>query len=283
MEKEIEGKKKLNILAKILIVIILIIGLLYFWMHFFEPKIIMVKDFILTNEKIPKEFNGFKIVQFSDIHFGRTTNEKELNKVVDKINEIEPDIVLFSGDLFDPYITLSDNNINFLKDALKKINANLKKYAVYGDQDFNNKEQYEEILKEADFEILNGENKKIYYNGTQPIYLSGIGSISKNTPDYSKAFKKDEDGLQLFLSHEPGVIIDVKNNADFIFSGHTLGGLVRLPFIGGIIKNPNSLGYEQGMYNEGDATIFVNNGIGTEDYSLRLFNFPSIYCYRFKS
>ena len=58
MEKEIEGKKKLNILAKILIVIILIIGLLYFWMHFFEPKIIMVKDFILTNEKIPKRIKG---------------------------------------------------------------------------------------------------------------------------------------------------------------------------------------------------------------------------------
>ena len=95
-------------------------------MHFIETKIITVKDFILTNEKIPKSFNGFTIVHFSDIHFGRTTNEKEVNKVVDKINEIKPDIILFSGDLFDPYITLSENNINFLTEAFKKLNANFR-------------------------------------------------------------------------------------------------------------------------------------------------------------
>ncbi len=283
MEKEKIVKKKLNIFVKILIILIIFSILLYIWMHYIETKIITVKDFILTNEKIPESFNGFTIVHFSDIHFGRTTNEKEVNKVVEKINEIKPDIVLFSGDLFDPYINLSDNNIEFLKNAFENIHANLKKYAVYGDYDFINKEKYEEILKYANFEILNGENKAIYYNGNEPIYLSGISSITKNTPDYSKAFSKEKDGLQLFLSHEPGVIIDIKNNTDFIFSGHTLGGLIHIPFIGGIKKQQNSLHYERGKYLEGNTTIFVNNGIGTEDFSLRLFNLPTIYCYRFKS
>lgn len=88
--------------------------------------------------------------------------------------------------------------------------------------------------------------------------------------------------MQLFLSHEPGVIIDVKNETDFIFSGHTLGGLIRLPFIGGIKKNQNSLSFEKGKYLEGKTTLFVNSGIGTEDISLRLFNYPTIYCYRFQ-
>ncbi len=283
MEKNKEIKKKLNPLIKIIITIVILIILGYCWMHFIEPKIIIVKDYNLSSTKIPKSFDGFKIVHFSDIHFGRTTNEKEVNTVVDKINEIKPDIVLFSGDLFDPYINLSDNNINFLKDAFSRINAKLKKYAVYGDYDIQYKEKYDEILNNANFEILNGENKAIYYNGNVPIYISGASSISKTTPDYSKSFKKDKDGLQLFLSHEPGVIMDVKANADFIFSGHTLGGLIRLPFIGGIKKATNSLNYELGKYTEGNTTLFVNNGIGTEDYSLRLFNFPTIYCYRFKA
>ena len=280
MEKK---QKKLNLFTKIILIIIIISILIYGWMHFIETKIITVKDFILTNEKIPKSFNGFTIVHFSDIHFGRTTNEKEVNKVVDKINEIKPDIILFSGDLFDPYITLSENNINFLTEAFKKLNANFKKYAVYGDHDFDNEETYANILKNANFEILNGENQKIYYNGNEPIYISGINSITKKTPDYSKAFSKEKDGLQLFLSHEPGVIIDIKNNTDFIFSGHTLGGLIHIPFIGGIKKQQNSLHYEKGKYLEGNTTIFVNNGIGTEDFSLRLLNLPTIYCYRFKS
>ena len=277
------AKKKLNIFMKIFIIIFIIIISLFIWMHFIETKIITVKDFILTNEKIPKSFNGFTIVHFSDIHFGRTTNENEVNKVIDKINEIKPDIVLFSGDLFDPYINLSDNNINFLKESFKKINANLKKYAIYGDHDIENKEKYDEILKESNFELLNGTNQKIYYNGNEPIYISGIGSITKNTPDYSKAFSKEKDGLQLFLSHEPGVIIDIKNNTDFIFSGHTLGGLTHIPSIGGIKKQQNSLNYERGKYLEGNTTLIVNNGIGTEDFSLRFLNFPTIYCYRLQA
>ena len=278
-----DTSKKINPLIKILIILLLIIIIIYSWMHFIEPKIITVKDYILTNEKIPKSFNGFTIVHFSDIHFGRTTNEKEVNKVIAKINEMKPDIVLFSGDLFDPYITLSDNNITFLKEAFSNINAKIKKYAVYGDQDITNKDKYTEILNTANFDILNGTNNKIYYNGNIPIYISGISSISKEQPDYSKAFKKDQDSLQLFLSHEPGVIMDIKNQADFIFSGHTLGGLIKIPFIGGIIKQENSLNYESGKYIEDKTTIFVNNGIGTEDFSLRLFNFPTIYCYRFKA
>lgn len=283
METEIITKKKLGILPKIFIIIVIIITLAYIWMHYIETKLIIVKDYQITNEKIPKSFNGFKIVQFSDIHFGRTTNEKEVNKVVTKINEIKPDIVLFSGDLFDPYINLSDKNIEFLKESFSKINANLKKYAVAGDQDFTNKEKYEEILKSANFELLNGENKAIYYNGPNPIYISGISSITNTSPNYSKAFKKEKDGLQLFLSHEPSVIMDVKNNTDILFSGHTLGGLIRLPFIGGIKKKNNSLNYESGKYLENNTTIFVNNGIGTEDYSLRLFNLPTIYCYILKA
>ena len=229
--------KKFNIITKIIIILVLLIVLVYCWMHFVETKLIVVKDYILINEKIPKAFNGFTIAHFSDIHFGRTTNEQEVNKVVDKINEMKPDIVLFSGDLFDPYINLSDDNINFLKDAFKNINANIKKYAVYGDHDLENKEKYDDILNYANFELLNGENKTIYYNDNNPIYISG---------------------------------------------SHTLGGLIRLPFIGGIKKNQNSLSFEKGKYLEGKTTLFVNNGIGTEDISLRLFNYPTIYCYRFQ-
>ena len=283
MEPEIKVKKKLSLLSKILIILVLSVVLLYVWMHYIETKIITVKDFVLTNEKIPKSFDGFTIVQFSDIHFGRTTNEKEVNKVVEKINDIKPDIVLFSGDLFDPYITLSDNNINFLKDSLKKIKVNFKKYAVYGDKDIENKDKFDLIMKESNFEILNGENKAIYYKGNTPIFISGISSITKNAPDYSKAFKKSQDSLQLFLSHEPSVIIDIKNQADFIFSGHTLGGLVNIPFMGGLFKQENSLNYESGKYLEDKTTLFVNNGIGTENYSLRFLNFPTIYCYRLKA
>ncbi len=274
-------KRKLGIIPKIFIVITLIIISLFLWMHFIEPKLIVVKDYAITNNKLPKSFDGFTVVLFSDIHFGRTTNEVEVTNLVNKINECKADIVLFAGDLFDPYINLSDNNIEFLKTTLSKINANLKKYAILGDNDYLDENNFQAIMKEANFHILDGKNEAIYYKGNTPIYISGISSITKNQPDYTLAFKKDVETLQLFLAHEPQVILDVENNSDIVFTGHTLGGLVRIPFYGGLRKTNNSLSYEKGKYLINNTTMFVTNGIGTEDISLRFLNIPSFYCLRF--
>ncbi len=276
----VENKKKMGVISKIFIFLVIIVILIYSWMHFIEPKFLVVKDFVISNKKIPSSFEGFTIVLFSDIHFGRTTNEKEVNKVVDKINECKPDLVLFSGDLFDSYINLSNDNINFLKEALSKIQANIKKYAIKGDQDYLNEEAFTDIINSSGFELLDGKNKPIYFKSNTPIYISGVSSVTKNTPNYTEAFKKENDGFQLFLSHEPIVIEDIKNQTDVLFSGHTLGGLLRLPFIGGLIKKDNSSSFEKGKYQDGKTLIFVSSGIGTETYSLRLFNLPSIYCYR---
>lgn len=278
-ETEVIIKRKLGIIPKIFLFLLVIIVVLFTWMHFIEPKLLIVEDYSIESKKIPSSFKGFTIVQFSDIHFGRTTNEKEVLKIVDKINECKADIVLFSGDLFDSYIQLSDTNINFLKDAFKKINSNIGKYAVMGDQDYLNKDAFEQILEDGQFKILNGNNEAIYYQGNTPIYINGISSITKNKLDYSKAFIKEQNTFQLFLSHEPSIFDNIKNKADVVFSGHSLGGLIRLPFNGRIIKKDNISKYEKGKYIIDNSTLFVSNGIGTENYSLRFLNVPSIYCY----
>lgn len=280
-DTEVIVKKKLGLFPKILLGVIFLLLFLFAWMHFLEPKVLIVKDEILQHEKLPDSYNGFTIVHFSDIHFGRTTNEQEVEELVKKINECKADVLLFSGDLFDSYINLSDANIEFLKASFQKLNARLKKYAVFGDQDYLNESAYESIMKESGFEILNGTNQVLYYHGNTPIYISGVSSITKQVPDYTEAFKKDSDSLQLFLSHEPSVIQDVKHRADYVFSGHSLGGLIRIPFLGGIVQFENTNGYETGKYLVDQTTLFVSNGIGTQEFSLRFFNFPSFYCYRF--
>ena len=104
--KEEEKQFKLKLLPKIGIFLIILICLLISYMFYVEPKLLTTKEYPIINEKIPDSFNGFKIVQFSDLHFGRSTNENEVEKVVAAINENKPDIVVFTGDLFDAYINL---------------------------------------------------------------------------------------------------------------------------------------------------------------------------------
>lgn len=282
MEELETSKTKFGIIPKIFLGFLLFIGLVFSYMYFIEPKLLVTNEYAVIDEALPSSFNGFKIAHFSDLHFGRTTNEKEVLTVVQKLIEMKPDIVVFTGDLFDSYITLSEDNKNFLKQEMSKITSTIGKYAVMGDSDYLDEDAYKDIMTNSGFTILDNKNIPIFYQGNTPIYLSGVSSISKGNHDYTKALSKDLEGIyyQIFLSHEPISFSSVKSFANLILTGHSLGGLIHIPFVGGMIKKNNVGDYLAGKYTSGSATMYVSNGIGTEDLSLRFFNTPSINLYR---
>lgn len=281
LETEERTTEKKKILPKIGITFLLIILGIYSYMKFIEPKQLKIKEYAIINEEIPSNFEGIKIIQFGDIHFGNSTNEKETKKVIEKIIELKPDILVFTGDLFDPAINLTEANSNFLKEELKKTTAPLGKYAIKGDNDYLNITSFEDIFTGANFKILNNENIPIFYKGNTPIYISGIPSISKKEQDITKALEKEnKNTYQILLTHEPIIFDEVKNETNLVLAGHTLGGLIRIPLIGGIIKQNNIGEYEEDHYQKGKSTMYITNGIGTEKTPLRLMNKPSISLYR---
>ena len=137
----------------VLLIIVLIIssGLLY--SRFIATKGIIVKEYKVINNKITDSYHGLKVVHLSDVHYGSTIYEKELNKIVNKVNEIKPDIVVLTGDLI-------DNRVNFDKDIiikyLSKIEAKLGKYAVSGNHDIPI-DDYNYIIKESGFVSLDNK------------------------------------------------------------------------------------------------------------------------------
>ena len=276
-----ETPKKPRILLKIVIGIVILIGIFFLYAFKVEPKLLKVTEYTLVNEKLPESFNGLKIVQFSDIHFGVSTGEKEMNQVIDKINYLKPDILVFTGDLFDDSINLTTSDMEYLTSALSKLNANIVKLAVKGDEDYLDENSFTDIFTKANFKILESENLPIYYESDIPIYISGISSITKNKYDLTKAFKKENtNNLQIFLVHEPVIFDDVQNETDFVLSGHSLGGLIRLPFINGVYKESNTGDYQKGIYKQKNSTLIVNGGIGTQKISARFNNIPEINLYR---
>ena len=279
MIEENETKKKLGLLPKIGIGIFIFIVLLFVYMFFWEPKQLEIMEYPIIHESIPESFNGFKIVHFSDIHFGTTINEKELENIVDKINLLKPDILVFTGDLFDNTVNINENTKNKIEEILKKTTSKLGKFAIKGDQDYSDS-RFEEIMVNAGFQILKNQNVPIYFNGVTPIYIAGIPSISKQEQNLGDALTKEENAYMILLMHEPILFDDVTNTTNLVLAGHSLGGLIRIPKIGGLIELDNVGKYQKGKYQKGSSTLIVSSGLGTQKIQARFFNYPSIELYR---
>lgn len=283
-ETKEETVKKLSLIQKTGIVILGILILFFCYARIWIHSFLIVEEFPIIEESLPSNWNGFKIAHFSDIHFGKTTNELEIDNLVEKINSTKADIVVFTGDLLDESIILPEKSIDYLKDSLKKITANLMKLAVPGDNDYINSELFQEIMTEAGFQILDNQNVLVLQNGTSIMQIAGISSIQKSEYDVTKSFESSETNIdyKILLAHEPEILDEVSNEEiNLILSGHSLGGLIRFPYIGNIWKKNYTSDYQKGKYQKDDTTMYVSSGIGTEIYNYRTFNTPSISLYRF--
>ncbi len=277
-------EKHSNKLITLLILIVIIIGGIICYSRFIGTKGLEVIENSIVDSELPGSFNGFKIVQFADIHYGQTTSINDIKKMVTKINELKPDIVIFTGDLFDNDIKVTEDDINKLKEELSKIDANLNKYAVKGDNDYSNESDYETVIRYAEFTILDNSNELIYLKDSTPIKIVGTTSLIKSDIDYNSAYNilgDEEQYFTILLTHEPNIINEIESyKTNILFTSNSLGGLINIPFVGGTFKFKGSDNYIKGYYKVNKTKMYVNSGIGTSNYNFRLFNKPSINLYR---
>lgn len=272
----------------VILSIVTIMSLTLLYSRFIATSGLNVKEYKVVNSKITDSYHGLKIVHLSDVHFGSTINKNELEKIVNKVNELKPDIVVLTGDLLDERLEYDQNVII---EELKKIEAKLGKYAVNGNHDVPI-ETYNYILNECGFKNINNTYELIYNNSNQPIIISGISS---NYIDNSNIISKTEmftnyitnlssDDLPIYsilLIHEPDFIdnLDLKNY-DLILSGHSHAGQIRLPFIGKIFTPYGAEKYYDEYYKVNNTDLYISSGLGTSRIKFRLFNRPSINFYR---
>ena len=182
MEKEslIEKKehKRLFKFIKITITTLLIITLFLLYSRFISTSGIDVKEYKVT-VNTEYDFNNIKVVHISDIHYGRTTNKKQLEYMVNKINETKPDLVVFTGDLIDKDTKLTENIKKELTETLKKINSKLGKYAIKGDHDYKFSE-FDKIITDAGFTNLTDTYDLIYNQSNIPLMIVGFNSNLKS-------------------------------------------------------------------------------------------------------
>lgn len=280
----IEQKTKNNKLKKILIFLIIIIILFVTYSRYICPKFININENKIESNIIANSFHGLKIIHFSDLHYGTTIDTKQLNKIVEKINKYNPDIIFFTGDLIDKNIIITEENKKDIIDALNNLEPSLYKYAIYGDEDINN-EYYNEIMTSSNFKILNNESTLLYYKDNTPIVITGFNTIDSN-PNYTilTDYVNEIDissYYKIVLVHEPDSIDNFINyNPNLVLSGHSLGGLIEIPGFKPLFLNKNSEKYYKEYYKINNTEIYISNGLGTSNINYRFNNTPSFNLYR---
>lgn len=274
--------------VKIVFLLIVVISSICLYSRYLGTKGLITKEYGIVDSKLPKNFYGLKIVQISDIHYKVTTTKEDLENIVNEINLLKPDIVLLSGDLFDKDIKYTEKDYKDIKKLLKKIDYNIGKYAIKGEDDLNIK-NWDNIINDSNFINLNDSYDYIYSNGIEPILLVGISSNYKNN-NINKTLKdiynktNTEYKYSILTIHEPDIIDDIDySKFNLIFTGHSHNGQIVLPFIGGIIKDKYSKNYIDNYYDLGNTKMYVSSGIGTSKYKFRLLNKPSINFYRLRN
>lgn len=272
-----EEKKDSSVLIKLLKFLFIVGLIMLLYVRFIGTSGLQIKEYSIVDENIPAGFDGLKIVQLSDIHYGTTVNKNKLEKIVDKVNMLKPDIVIFTGDLYDNSILVNDKIVDEISSTLNKIEANIGKYAVIGNHDYSN-DIYEDIITKSGFTYLKNASKIIYNDNNEPIEIVGYDDAWMGKPDYNIELTSN---YKIALIHEPDEIDNIKDKEfNLVFAGHSHGGQVRLPILGSLFTPQGAKKYTNDYYEVGNTKMYVSYGIGTSMLKVRYFDRPSINLYR---
>lgn len=237
---------------------------------------VVVKKIKMFITGLPETFQGFKIVQISDLHIGQMMTGLMLEEIVDKVNSLEPDLVAITGDLVDG----STNKLLNELVSLKKLKAKKGIYFVTGNHEYySGVEEWIPEIENMGIKVLNNESIKIKKN-YDFLYLSGVTDHeAKNfSKEYAADFKKTFSGLhkdkkKILLAHQPVAAKEASEyEADLVLSGHTHGGQI-WPF-GYLVYLQQP--YLKGLYQYKNTKLYVNQGTGCWGPPMRLGSFNEI-------
>ena len=282
------------------IIVLVCITLIFISIIMYFIKKIDVTKYTISNEKIPEEFNGFKILQLSDFHSEgyRDTTEK----LIDKVKNINPDIIVMTGDM----VSWDMENIEEAKILVESLAEIYPIYYVDGNHEhlaeilrLSRYNSFLDFMHELGVTTIKNDCIKLH-KGNESINLYGINiPLDSATALYVNKFqleknyvektlpKADSEKFNILLAHTPTFIKQYSQwGADLVLAGHMHGGIARIPFTNiGLLSPGRTIfpKYAAGKFKVKDSIMIVNRGIGTSSFKLRIFNNPEITVLTLKS
>lgn len=202
-----------------------------------------------------------KIVQLSDVHISTLMTEDKVEKIVNKVNATNPDIIVLTGDIVDTKTKFANEAI----DELKNLKANYGIYYVLGNHEYyHDTENIIQKLKDIGFKVLINENDTVKINDKPILNIAGVADLMGNKMGFLKPnIDKTLEGIDtniptILLSHQPKIIDQTQDKPiDIILSGHTHGGQI-FPFsLAVLLDQPFIKGLHKINHNQ---IIYINQG-----------------------
>jgi len=260
--------------AKLIVLTILLIALCPFL--YWQNNDLVVSRYTYSSVLLPASFDGFTIVQISDLHnacFG-----EDQKNLLAAISRQEPDIIVITGDLINSDDQDMENAMAFVDGAT----AIAPVYFISGNHDLFTEDTcaLRDQLIDAGVIVLENEITTIQNEGGDSFNLIGLSDANLADDTLSNLCAEIENtDLTILLAHKPQFFEEYSDNdVDLVLSGHAHGGQIRLPFIGGVFAPEQGFfpKYTAGKYQIQDTTMIVSRGLGNSVLPFRLFNRPDI-------
>ena len=277
----------MNVIKKILIIllviIILVVSLVYDSIYV-APSRFNVRYETLTSASIPEQLNDINILYFTDLHYGNLMNGQRLYKLTKTINDLCPDVILFGGDLISDQ-SYDQDQIDELTNALASLNAPLGKFAIYGEYDHQQIDLVNNILYNADFEVLANSYIRLRNKGSQSIIIAGIDCPIGNYDNVDLTFSNiSSTSYNLILAHTVDTCLKLpEDKCDYFITGHTHGGQINY-FLNTTYKVEDATLAISGKHQINNSYIMdISNGVGSIGSSTRFLAYPEVVMYTLKT
>lgn len=249
---------------------------------FREPHHPVAKHVDLRLARLPEAFDGFRIAQLTDIHFGPYMNGEGLWRAIEKAQPFRPDLVALTGD-FVSHPFGKPNGVEGARHAEPAADVlsqwkGVPMVACLGNHDhWNNPDIVEGALEDRGIRVLRNANYAIE-RGPERLWVAGVDDVYEQQADLTKALKGvPATEATLLLAHEPDFADEAAEYpVDLQLSGHSHGGQVRLPGIGPLILPELAKKYHSGLYRVGRLQVYTSWGVGVINPPVRFLCLPEV-------
>lgn len=266
--------KKIRRLLALLALFALAAGFVY-WQNF----TLQVEPVELFFESLPPQFDGLRVAELSDLH-GRSFGKNNV-RLLCTLQKARPDMICICGDLFD-----EKTDLTMLEPLLTGLTDIAPVYYVTGNHEWQVKNLRKILQKMRAWGVTVLENEgRVLSRGGAEMVVAGVhdpcGPYDMKTPAALVRELRSAQGNDfiLMLSHRNDELAMWSQlGVQLVLSGHCHGGVVRLPFVGGVFGTRRELfpEYDAGVYRQDGTTLFVSRGLGYTNVHFRLFNRPHV-------